>query len=459
MAAADFEKDKTASKPIGFYDWTPELTTGMAVLPLPATRVQGRRAGRSPRYRGRAQGPARARGGSTLRSTASTAGSPTRWPASRLTRWWTRSSSLRELARQHGARRDTVAVFPPSISRETELFERMFAFGLPTNLGGHDPREHDGGPHPADPAGRVDLKPRPNDGWDQYQVYALETLLLPTAGPEKDKLLLTAEYKKRLMEAFQAIVTKQRENAGASTRCGETRRGTARRAGRRSPAAGRALPDVLSPHRPILRLHPELPARRRRPEPLGKLHGLRSKRAAGRVAGRRIGRLCPAVLRLLPALLRRHRHDDRSSSTASRSTRPAARQAALEWLDKPEADRDLACDTRVAVPIYIDPARQTTRLWADFGVRLAATWKRPTPRRPRCVRGPGAVSWKEVSPYEIVPCPPGDCRGRVCRVRAAGAERSLAPGAAPGLRSLSEQGRGYPPTIHAADRKSRVGRA
>ncbi len=63
-------------------------------------------------------------------------------------------------------------------------------------------------------SGEVDLKPstKPGgDGWYQYQVYALETLLLPGRGQEKDKLLLTAEYKKRLVEAFKAMITTRRE--------------------------------------------------------------------------------------------------------------------------------------------------------------------------------------------------------------------------------------------------------
>ncbi len=59
--------------------------------------------------------------------------------------------------------------------------------------------------------GTVKLAPGKNNGWYQYQVYALETMLLPERGEEAGKLLLTAEYKKRLIEAFKAIVVKQRE--------------------------------------------------------------------------------------------------------------------------------------------------------------------------------------------------------------------------------------------------------
>ena len=57
----------------------------------------------------------------------------------------------------------------------------------------------------------MDLKPKADSGWYEYQVHALETLLLPEKGEEHDKLLLTKTYKKRMMEAFKAFITKRRE--------------------------------------------------------------------------------------------------------------------------------------------------------------------------------------------------------------------------------------------------------
>ena len=109
------------------------------------------------------------------------------------------------LCRQKKVTHQAVALFPPSTSRETVLFERLFPDGLPPN---------------ADlmrelvrriRSGEVDLKPGPDSGWYDCQVYALETLLLPGKGQERDKLLLTKAYKKRMLEAFQALITKRRE--------------------------------------------------------------------------------------------------------------------------------------------------------------------------------------------------------------------------------------------------------
>ena len=100
---------------------------------------------------------------------------------------------------------DTVALFPPSTSREAELFERLFRNYLPPNVDLMRKLVK------RIRSGEVDLTPRPNSGWYDQQVYALETLLLPGKGQEKDKLMLTRAYKKRLVEAFKALITKRLE--------------------------------------------------------------------------------------------------------------------------------------------------------------------------------------------------------------------------------------------------------
>src|SRR6185436_11912139 len=50
-----------------------------------------------------------------------------------------------------------------------------------------------------------------DSGWYDYQIYALETLLLPERGPESEHLLLTAGYKKKLIETFKSILIQTRE--------------------------------------------------------------------------------------------------------------------------------------------------------------------------------------------------------------------------------------------------------
>jgi len=59
--------------------------------------------------------------------------------------------------------------------------------------------------------GTMDLKPDENSGWYDYQTYALETLLLPERGEENNNLLLTKEYKEKLIESFKSILIQNRE--------------------------------------------------------------------------------------------------------------------------------------------------------------------------------------------------------------------------------------------------------
>jgi hypothetical protein len=60
-------------------------------------------------------------------------------------------------------------------------------------------------------SGALDLTPSADSGWYDYQLYMLETLLVPERGPESDHLLLTAAYKKQLIDTFETIITETRE--------------------------------------------------------------------------------------------------------------------------------------------------------------------------------------------------------------------------------------------------------
>jgi len=60
-------------------------------------------------------------------------------------------------------------------------------------------------------SGEIDLAPLDDSGWYDYQVYALETFLLPDRAHEYQNLLLTGLYKKRLKNAFEALITQRRE--------------------------------------------------------------------------------------------------------------------------------------------------------------------------------------------------------------------------------------------------------
>lgn len=372
---AAFEADETRSKPIGFYTWTPDLgaiyrTRKFFQKPLAGDDLAIVR-----------DLAAAIRGDSQLaegydRIVALGSGMTNPPEVATVTAW------------KDGD--EAAALLPPASSREGTLFQGLFALGLPdgANLMNEFIRQSR--------AGAVDLKPEPNGGWYDYQVYALETLLLPERGAEDERLLKTRAYKARLVEAFKALMTKRRETHGGDFM---------------APAS-----DMSPPKEPPLEVGPRL-----RVEPLPTFY-LRTARsyaflanflesaigpeALGVLHGRREdGEQSPDLAAELAAIrdlfygLYFLSCEDIGQAPEPLADEPADRDrcttAATDWLAVAWDDPDLNSDTRVAVPIFLDRERNETHAWATLGVRLARLDVHFA--RPPSVRKPGADEpWAEV---------------------------------------------------------------
>ncbi len=386
----EFDDNKARSKPISFYNWTPELQqvwrffrflqyefdeTNLDV-PRSVAAALKEDPGLLERYQavnhfyGRLTNPMICLPADALIDSEAT--------------------NLTELATERHARRAKVAILPPSTSRETELFDRLFPLGLPpeANLMSELIRRIR--------SGDVDLAPGEGDGWYQYQVYALETLLLPSRGHETEKLLLTAKYKKRLVEAFKALVTKRRETHA-----------------RQLDAGGETSepPNV----KPRLRIEPCATCYLRTARAYDFLQNFLTAAVGetqlAELRGLRRGgeRDCalPVELRQIRDRFygfyliacedigqRPHFLEDESVD------REAVLKTATDWLENIGNDADLRCDTRVSVPIFVSVLRGKTRLWATLGVRLAkldASYARPPKIRP----SDGSGEWEEAGTYEL----------------------------------------------------------
>lgn len=98
------------------------------------------------------------------------------------------------------------AMFPASRAKDTDFFNETFCEqDPPADVNLIDVlvnaiRDH-----------LLDLEPDETSGWYDYQLYALETLLVPESLPESDNLLLTKAYKEKLIETFQSLITQTRE--------------------------------------------------------------------------------------------------------------------------------------------------------------------------------------------------------------------------------------------------------
>ena len=286
----------------------------------------------------------------------------------------------------------TIVLFPASTSRETELFLKLFPRGLPAD---------------ADlmkelirriRSGQVDLTPRPASGWYDYQVHALETLLLPEKGQEAHKLMLTRAYKKRMLEAFKALVTKRRETHVRQVKTAEPK--------------SAAMPQEKLQIAPRLRLEP-CPSYYLRTargyaflatflesalqgDTLKTLHGLREGTPPERGADLRtelheirdlfygFHLLSAEDIGMKPLFL--------EGETINREQ---CEGLATRWLASFSTDPDLARDTRVAVPLYVDPFRGVTRLWVTIGVRLTRL-KADFARGPRIKPKEGPGDWSIV---------------------------------------------------------------
>jgi hypothetical protein len=303
---------------------------------------------------------------------------------------------LKQRARERKVADEAVALFPASTSRETVLFEKLFGDGLPpqTDLMRELIR--------AIRSGKVNLEPGQHSGWYEYQVYALETLLLPEKGEEKDKLLLTKAYKKRMLEAFQVLMTKRRETHARQLKMAAF-----------GAAAPHDMPDAI---RPRLRLEPcpSYYIRTARAydflanfldsalgaQTLQTLHGLkqdgpRTPNLHAELLGQRdlfygLYLVSCEDIGLKPAFLRDETVDQERCY-----------KLAADWLPKALADQDLAADTRVSLPIGVDLERRVTRLWVTLGVRLAkldASYARPPSLRPVSDKD---AEWKQPEEYPL----------------------------------------------------------
>ena len=221
-------------------------------------------------------------------------------------------------------------------------------------------------------SGEVDLTPNPKtSGWYDYQIHALETMLLAQRGAEHEKLLLTRSYKNRMLEAFQSLITKRRETHI-----------------RGAKITASAMPPSLleSEFVPRLRVEPcpsyflrtaraydflaNLLQTTFGESALRSLHGLRESGERSldlfaeltwtRNLFRGLYYLSAEDIGLKPEVL-----------VAGDAERADCERIAAEWIGHVFDDPDLKADTRVSVPIFVDPDRRIVRIWATLGVRLA----------------------------------------------------------------------------------------
>jgi hypothetical protein len=298
------------------------------------------------------------------------------------------SGGFAALCEEKGVWHPTVAFFPPASSREVILFEALFPLGVPTNASLMKELVR------RIRSGEVDLKPKAASGWYDYQVFALESMLLPDAGEERNKLLLTKAYKRRMSEAFQALVTKRRETHVRDL----------------AGAKGAAEPPSLL--QPRLRVEPATTYYLRTArayqfltnflesalgrELLSETHGLTKDGPRPQDLWTELNWMRDLFygLYLVSAEDIGLNASALSEGDSGEPMVDRCYEVAVDWLGRAFDDPDLATDTRVSVPVYVDRPQGVTRLWATLGVRLTrltADYARPPSIKP----AEGEGDWSE----------------------------------------------------------------
>lgn len=224
-------------------------------------------------------------------------------------------------------------------------------------------------------SGMVDLEPKPDSGWYDYQWYALETLVLPERGREDHKLETNREYRQRLREIFLAAIARDREThiknlptlylLGGLSQEGEIEAQVGPlfaveplptvylRLARAYRFLQTAMSALIEPH-----LHETM-----MDDPFD-YDGEKATvtQVLDRMAALNYGlyELACRDLGMNPEYLE-DEYDDEA--------RAAAVLLAEEWLARLEEDSDLQEDMRIAVPLFINPINESIS-WACAGVRL-----------------------------------------------------------------------------------------
>jgi inorganic triphosphatase YgiF len=218
---------------------------------------------------------------------------------------------------------------------------------------------------------------------------------------EADKLLLSARYKRRMLDAFAALVTKRRETHVRQLAAMDAPMAMAERIEHLSPTL-RVEPNptyYLRTARAYSFLQNFLEAAIGR-EALAALHGLKAD-----------GERTPDLAAELDAqrelfygmyLVSAEDIGLASSVTVEELADPAAAmQRALDWLQMYRDDPDLAVDTRVVVPIGYNMERQSMNLWGTAGVRLAKLNVSFEPGHAPQVRPLTGGEWERIEPYKL----------------------------------------------------------
>jgi hypothetical protein len=256
--------------------------------------------------------------------------------------------------------------FPPSQSHETEFLKKLGYLDKPLPDGFDLMREFIA----AIRKGKVELTPRENSGWYDYQTFALETLAAPDRADERERLELTSAYRKHLEDLFKGILALTRETHVKQLEmlC--------------AGAGFDSTPKIRV--QPVLDVEPLATYYRRRAD---SYRFIREALAGFFGAGaldkmRRLTREGPVKTSLARELAdieglfwgaysvsadQIGLTPDIEASAGGLGSADANRDFFQNWRQNLKSDADLSRDARMMVPVFYDIGRRKTKVWVFLG--------------------------------------------------------------------------------------------
>ena len=270
-----------------------------------------------------------------------------------------------DLSQPHNIQKEKkYSFFPPSQAHETELIKRLYGNrpipdgfslidALVQKIQGRE----------------IDLTPKKESGWYDYQVYSLEPFVNHELMPEAKKLYFSDAYKKELIDLFKASIALTRETHIKQLEI---------------PIVGAAMPP------PTIKIYPELSI-----EPIATYYLRRAESyrfvrellesTFGHIALKNKHRLTASagVLKSLwEELLDMESlfygayqvvaeeigmDTDLKLQERSKQLKEADKKLAREWIRTFFDDIDVGTDNRMMVPVFYDILRKKTKVWVVLG--------------------------------------------------------------------------------------------
>jgi hypothetical protein len=259
------------------------------------------------------------------------------------------------------------AFFPPSQAHETELIKRLYGnnpipdgFSLIDALVQRIQKRE------------IDLTPKEESGWYDYQVYALEPLVNHDLMPEAKKLFFSNTYKKELIDLFKASLALTRETHIKQLEI---------------PMVGAAAPEPTIEIYPELSIEPIATYYLRRAESYRFVRELLES-TFGQIALKNAHRLTASdrvSKPLLEELLNMESlfygayqivaeeigmEIDTQFQEKSEQGKEADKKFAREWMRTFTDDADVVTDNRMMVPVFYDLERTKTKVLVVLGYAI-----------------------------------------------------------------------------------------